>query len=122
MIKTMTGFIDRNPKTSAMVGKLLVGLLLGPATTLIGKDVFDLIKHAGKGLDPGPAPQPLSFMKQLPASSWEKMGLVIGAGMGGSPASQTAHNTKSIAQDMKKLVSYVARGGGAGTFNLQNAP
>jgi hypothetical protein len=50
------------------------------------------------------------------------MGLVIGAGMGGSPASQTAHNTKSIAQDMKKLVSYVARGGGAGTFNLQNAP
>ena len=72
--------------------------------------------------DSGPAPQPQSWMKQLPASSWEKMGLVIGGGGGANPAMQTAHNTKSMAQDMKKLVSYLARGGGAGTFNLQNAP
>jgi hypothetical protein len=74
------------------------------------------------GKDPGAAPPPISFMKQLPASSWERMGLVLGGGMGTNPAKETAKNTHEMAHDIKKLVSYVARSGGAPTFNLQNAP
>lgn len=109
IIITSTGFYD-------LISKQLGGKFMGALWS--GMLGFPL----SIGTDMGAAPAPLSFMKQLPASSWEKMGLVIGGGGGSNPAMQTAHNTKSMAQDMKKLVSYVARGGGAGTFNLQNAP
>ena len=81
--------------------------------------VWNYFEHKGK--DTGEAPPPISFMKQLPASSWERMGLVLGGG-GLSPAQQTAHNTKELVHEVKKLNSYVARSGGAPTFNLQNAP
>lgn len=44
------------------------------------KAVLALIASPGK--DSGPAPQPLAYMKQIQASAWERMGLVIG-GIGG---------------------------------------
>jgi len=45
-------------------------------------------------------PTAQSYMKQLPASSWEKMGLVIGGGTN-NYAQQTAKNTKDIADMMR---------------------
>ena len=116
IIKEITDWIDKHQSAMAKIELGAAFALAGTAGMQFGLDVMK------RGKDSGPAPQPQSWMKQLPASSWEKMGLVIGGGGGANPAMQTAHNTKSMAQDMKKLVSYLARGSGAGTFNLQNAP
>ena len=91
--------------------------------TMMPLQMLSLKYFSSKGTDTGPAPQPLSFMKQLPASSWEKMGLVIGGASGGqNPATQTAHHTKGILAEQKKTNYYLARGGGAATFNLPNLP
>lgn len=46
---------------------------------------------------------PLSMMKQMPASAWEKMGLVVGGGMGSGPAVQTARNTQGIWNELRRL-------------------
>jgi hypothetical protein len=62
-----------------------------------------------KGEDPGAAPQPLSFMKQLPASAWEHMGLVIGGAGGNSPAERTARATKETAEYLKAVYAMIAR-------------
>jgi hypothetical protein len=42
--------------------------------------------------------QPDAATKRLPASAWEKMGLVIGTGAGANYAKDTAANTKRIAE------------------------
>jgi hypothetical protein len=63
-------------------------------------------------------PPLLSTMKQLPASSWEHMGLVIGSG-GGNPAQTTAHNTTK----MVKLLGQIVNGkyGAGQAFGLNPA-
>lgn len=115
VIEDTTEFYNKHKKEAA-AAITTTRWLLNPLEPLLSKWV------SSKGKDSGAAPQPLSFMKQLPASSWEKMGLVIGGSSGQNPAMQTAHNTKSMAQDLKKLVSYVARSGGAPVFNIPNLP
>lgn len=68
---------------------------------------------AGAGKDSGPAPNPLAYMKQIQASAWERLGLVIG-GMGGNNAAQeTARNTKETAMGIKQLVRAAGVKGGA---------
>jgi hypothetical protein len=52
----------------------------------------------GMGKDTGPAPMAQSWMKQMPGSSWEHMGLVIGGGGGNNPAQITARNTSRLVQ------------------------
>ena len=58
-------------------------------------------------------PNPMAQMKQLPVSSWEKMGLVT---MGGSNnyAKETAKNTKEMALGIKTIAKFVAGGGSGG--------
>jgi hypothetical protein len=58
-------------------------------------------------------PQAMGFMKQMPASAWEKMGLVIG-GSGVNHAAETAKNTKKTAQTLDKLLQAVVAGNAAG--------
>jgi len=59
----------------------------------------------------GAMPSPQSWMKQLPASHWEHMGLVT-MGNSGNPARETANNTKSAAVSLKKLVQYFGKNSG----------
>ena len=124
LLKLANGFENLFKRIDDAINKhpALAKMMLSPLYALdwVGSKLAG--KPAGtKGWE-AKAPPPISFMKQLPASSWERMGLVLGGGMGANPAKETAHNTKTMAQDIKKLVSYVARSGGAPTFNLQNAP
>jgi hypothetical protein len=59
---------------------------------------------AGLGGNGGGLPAPQAWMKQLPASSWERMGLVT---MGGTQnyAKETAKNTREMANALKELAA-----------------
>lgn len=57
---------------------------------------------------------PQAWMKQLPASSWEKMGLVIG-GSGANYAKDTARNTAETAKAVKAMAAHMGIGVGRGT-------
>lgn len=50
------------------------------------------------------APPPTSFMNQLPAAAWERMGLVIGGGGGVNYGQQTANNTKKLVDILLPLM------------------
>ena len=54
------------------------------------------------------APEPQAQMKQMPASSWEKMGLVIGGGGGTNYAQQTAKNTEKSNSLLGKIANALA--------------
>lgn len=54
---------------------------------------------------------PQAMMKQLPASSWERMGLVIGAGGGTNYAKDTADHTKDMAGIMKRMLAQAHENG-----------
>lgn len=62
-------------------------------------------------------PPPLAYMKQLPVSAWEKMGLVIGGFGGTNPAQQTAQNTKRTVEELKALRQGLVPRSGAEFFN-----
>jgi hypothetical protein len=68
-------------------------------------EIYSWIKHPpGKGGDSDSSmPSPQAWMKQLPASHWEKMGLVTMGG-GQNYAKDTAKNTRDIANGIKTLV------------------
>jgi hypothetical protein len=53
-------------------------------------------------------PEPQAQMKQMPASSWEKMGLVIGGGGGTNYAQQTAKNTGKSNSLLEKIANALA--------------
>ena len=52
----------------------------------------------------GVMPGPMAYMKQMPASNWERMGLVIGGGGGVNYSQQTAVNTKRTANGIERLL------------------
>jgi hypothetical protein len=80
------------------------------------------VKIAGQGLghlvgtDKAQAGMPgiTSWMKQLPASSWEKMGLQVGPNAN-NYAKQTAQNTRSMARDLNIIARSVRGVGGLGS-------
>jgi hypothetical protein len=83
------------------------------------------IKIAGQGLGhligtdkmQAGMPSVSSWMKQLPASSWEKMGLVVGP-YSSNYAKETAKNTRQMAKDLSTLAKFVVGNGG----KLGNSP
>ena len=77
--------------------------------------VGDTMKEAFAGLGGG-VDTPEASTKRLPASSWEKMGLVIGTGAGANYAKDTAANTKRIAEILS------GRGSEKPTFNPGGMP
>jgi hypothetical protein len=87
-------------KGAAIAWKMLGKVAFNPYLNPIGAAENWLIKKLG-GSSNMPAPQ--AWMKQLPASSWEKMGLVT---MGGTQnyAKDTAKNTREIANAMKIII------------------
>lgn len=60
-------------------------------------------KAAKGGGGGGGMPGPQAYMKQLPVSSWERMGLVIGGMGGANPAVETARNTRATVTELKGL-------------------
>jgi lambda repressor-like predicted transcriptional regulator len=77
-----------------------------------GADVTDKYKDKFeeflKNFKPG-APPPVAYMKQLPASQWEHMGLTIGGSGGTVYARETMKNTAKIVSSIEKFLA-VARG------------
>ena len=101
LVKTATWLYDHAPKN--LVGNALAagaGMVFGNNAGFIAKLISQYV-GAGVKLDAKTAPQ--AWMKPLPASHWEKMGLVT---MGGSAnyAKDTAKNTKEIATGIKEIV------------------
>jgi hypothetical protein len=75
-------------------------------------EIYSWIKHPhGKGGDSDSSmPSPQAWMKQLPASHWEKMGLVVGGGAT-NYARNTERNTRETAQALKTIAGFIAHGG-----------
>jgi hypothetical protein len=71
------------------------------------------------GKETGNVPNPQAWMKQLPASSIEKMGFVT---MGGSQnyAKDTAKNTNKMAAGIAALVKIVGKGSGNPNFGMSS--
>lgn len=111
----------------------LISKMSGVGTTIMSPDAlkkfatdakagekaqFDLAKSI-LGLDDSGKPKgaafasPAAFAKQMPASAWEKMGLVIGGG-GVNHAAETAKNTKKTAQTLDKILQAVVSGAATG--------
>lgn len=55
------------------------------------------------------APAPIAYMKQMKASQWERMGLVVGSGGGTDYARKTAENTQRTAAALQLLPEKIAR-------------
>lgn len=62
-----------------------------------------------KGAGAQAAPPPVGFMKQMPASQWEHMGLVIGSGGGVNYGKNTAENTKKASELLASLPAEIAK-------------
>jgi hypothetical protein len=75
-------------------------------------EIYSWIKHPpGKGGDSDSSmPSPQAWMKQLPASHWEKMGLVVGGGAT-NYVRNTERNTREAAQALKTIAGFIAHGG-----------
>lgn len=52
----------------------------------------------------GAMPSPMAYMKQMPASNWERMGLVIGGGGGTNYNQQTAKNTGTMTKTLEQIL------------------
>ena len=91
---------------STAVGAMTGGSGLGQLLAKLGfKGISEIGKLSGSGGSSIPSPQ--QFMKTLPASSWEKMGLVIGSSGG----------VKDLIRESNKYLSEISKavtgGGGA---------
>jgi hypothetical protein len=62
-------------------------------------------------------PEPMAYMKQMPASSWERMGLMIGGGGGTNYGQQTANHTKPVPALLAKIYAAIVAGD---KFNISN--
>jgi len=121
LVKTAIYLYDHAPKSliSGAASGLATGignLTLGVWGTLAAKLGLKINSELSKT---GGMPQPQSWMKQLPASSWEKMGLVVGGGTQ-NYAKETAKHTKEMAQGIKTMVKYFSGHGrrGVAPFGL----
>ena len=76
---------------------------------------FKLFQKKYSEADQSKMPGITSWMKQLPASSWEKMGLQVGPNAN-NYARQTAQNTRQMARDLGIIAQSVSGGGGGSLF------
>lgn len=72
-------------------------------------DIWAQIKTLGISGKESATPQ--AYMKQMPASAWERMGLIVGAGGGTNYGQQTANNTKPIPSILKQVLSALVKMG-----------
>lgn len=107
IIKQMTDWVDKHQKYVQFVAELPNALAYAVGIGPDGKTIAQRENANSKN----PVPQPLAFMKQIQASAWEHLGLVVGGIGGASPAQETARNTKQTADGVKQLVQATSRGG-----------
>ena len=81
-----------------------------PGLGILWAGIRALAKLDTEGL--GNMPPPSSWMKQLPASQWEHMGLVIGGGGAKNYAKETARNTRETAKAVQIIAAAFTGGGG----------
>lgn len=113
MIRAFTEAIEKHQKLIAGISSLLTDAVINslpPAIQAVARSLKMLVANAP---DSGAAPQPIAYMKQIQASAWERMGLIVGGIGGSNPAVETARNTKQTADGVRQLVRAV---GGKGTF------
>lgn len=117
VLKPMLTFIVDTVTSAA--GKAFIGSV---ATQAFGSQIAELMATIGSLIGIGnasqtPMPQPQAFMKQMPVSSMERMGLV--AGMGSSPLVDYSRRTAVATETIAKHVAGMANNGGVTrAFNL----
>jgi len=79
--------------------------------------LWQAMRDHRKNDDPNNMPPPQSWMKQIPASSWEHMGLVIGGGTR-NYAKETAKNTGDMVKYLQRMAMKVPFVTPMGTFNM----
>lgn len=91
-------------KHQGIIKALMIGAggALGGIGGALG--VYNMILGS-KGLSAGDIPAPNTYNKQLPASSWERMGLVIGGGGGVNYQKNIDENTKKSAKFLEMLAT-----------------
>ncbi len=86
------------------------------ATEALANKIYGVSQaEIDKGRALSSMPSAVTGMKQLPASTWERMGLVIGGTGGTNYAAKTANNTEEIKKSMGKLVMAVLHPKQSGT-------
>ena len=110
LVRITTKFTQKHAKN--LIEGIISALGVGPAALAFATKTF---LKTGLIPDQGPAPQPLAFMKQLPASALERMGLVIGGNAYGGRqdyARRTAIATEKTAnalQGNRKALNRIPR-------------
>lgn len=72
-------------------------------TKKMSEGVMKQWKNLFSGSDVKNAPGPQAHMKQMPASTWERMGLVVGAGGGTNYQKMTADHTKEANKHLQSI-------------------
>jgi hypothetical protein len=86
----------------------------GMAPIAIGAHVSEKMMGRGAGYD---APMTTSSIKQLPASSWEHMGLVMGAGIANT-TNDLIKKSNAHLREINDILKMIQGGGGGGSFGL----
>ena len=110
VIEAMRPFIQTFGKTfGVLLGKALEGAMIFAFNMAFGPwggVAYQNMKRHGS--DPGPAPSVAASAKRMQSSPWERMGMVIGQGIGGNPLKATERNTRSAAQTLKEIKAFLA--------------
>lgn len=125
IIKMATEFYN---KFKTPIQGLASGFAQGTLNTAFGQLGGQIAKYAIKGItslgglhDTGAAPAAVSNMKQLRASTFEHMGLVLGGG-GNNPAQETAKNTGRTAKILEQMHAAIMRNRGGIGHNFGLVP
>lgn len=94
-----------NPKFLEFLSKMAFGTI----PTLVGKVI--------SASDSGKAPQVPTSLDRMPASTWEKMGLVIGSSGGQNHLMKIAANTKATADAVVKMAQSLVPSGNTTGMN-----
>ena len=105
--KNVAGFLQGNAGKVASHFATAAATVGMPFASAIGSYLAKIGAYTGAA----PAPPVEAWSKRLPTSQWERMGMVMGAGVGGNPAQQTARNTKHAADLLQKILHGMTRSG-----------
>jgi len=111
LVKAADAFYNQHKKA----GGVAVGAGALAAMPLTALAAFTAAFLTGGRKDLGAAPPPLPWMKQLPASRWEHMGLGIGATLQSDYARRTARATETLVQIAQGRYGIIAQ---RNVFNL----
>ena len=85
-----------------------LGPIMGTIVKTIGAELLNLANLTATG--GRKLTEPNAYMKQMPASAWERMGLQIGVGSGTNYNQQTANHTKPVPELLRKIAVALTAG------------